>query len=86
MTVKSHVGSVDSDECISRLSTQRTQHANPKPADNDYNIEYLGNKSLSAQNNIVKALKSQGIQIDGVGLESHFIVSFGSRLPLGSIC
>ena len=40
---------------------------------NDYNIEYLGNKSISAQN-LVKDLKNRGIQIDGVGLQSHFIV------------
>lgn len=40
---------------------------------NDYNIEYLGNKSYAAQN-LVKDLKNRGIQIDGVGLESHFIV------------
>jgi len=40
---------------------------------NDYNIEYPGNKSTSAQN-LVKAIKAQGIQIDGVGLQSHFIV------------
>ncbi|KAI7189094.1 glycoside hydrolase family 10 protein [Hortaea werneckii] len=39
---------------------------------NDYNIEYLGNKSLAAQD-IVSDLKGRGIQIDGVGLESHFI-------------
>lgn len=40
---------------------------------NDYNIEYPGNKSTAAQN-LVKELKGRGIQIDGVGLESHFIV------------
>lgn len=39
---------------------------------NDYNIENLNNKSMSAQN-IVKELKSQKIDIDGVGLQSHFI-------------
>ncbi|KAK5116132.1 hypothetical protein LTR62_008458 [Meristemomyces frigidus] len=39
---------------------------------NDYNIEYLGNKSYAAQN-LVTELKGRGIQIDGVGLESHFI-------------
>ena len=40
---------------------------------NDYNIEFPGNKSTAAQN-LVKELKGRGIQIDGVGLESHFIV------------
>lgn len=39
---------------------------------NDYNIESPGNKSTAAQN-LVKELKGRGIQIDGVGLESHFI-------------
>lgn len=39
---------------------------------NDYNIEYPGNKSTAAQN-IVSELKARDIQIDGVGLESHFI-------------
>jgi endo-1,4-beta-xylanase len=41
---------------------------------NDFNIEFAGPKSLSAQNNIVKYLKKSGIRIDGVGLQSHFIV------------
>ncbi|KXT15736.1 hypothetical protein AC579_1539 [Pseudocercospora musae] len=38
---------------------------------NDYNIENAGNKSTAAQN-LVKELQSRGIQIDGMGLESHF--------------
>ena len=40
---------------------------------NDYNIEYPGVKATAAQN-LVKSLKSQNIRIDGVGLQSHFIV------------
>ncbi|GAB7351101.1 hypothetical protein MBLNU459_g1566t1 [Dothideomycetes sp. NU459] len=40
---------------------------------NDYNIEYPGNKSTAAQA-LVKRLKDAGTQIDGVGLQSHFIV------------
>lgn len=40
---------------------------------NDYNIEYAGNKSAAAQS-LVSQLKARGIQIDGVGLESHFVV------------
>ncbi|MFD9124289.1 endo-1,4-beta-xylanase [Kitasatospora sp. NPDC059571] len=40
---------------------------------NDYNIEGLGAKS-DAMYNLVKSLKAQGTPIDGVGLESHFIV------------
>ncbi|EMC93939.1 glycoside hydrolase family 10 protein [Baudoinia panamericana UAMH 10762] len=39
---------------------------------NDYNIEYPGYKATRAQN-LVTSLKSQNIQIDGIGLESHFI-------------
>lgn len=39
---------------------------------NDYNIEYPGNKSTAAQS-LVSQLKARDIQIDGVGLESHFI-------------
>jgi endo-1,4-beta-xylanase len=41
---------------------------------NDFNIEFAGPKSTAAQNNIVKYLKDAGIRIDGVGLQSHFIV------------
>lgn len=40
---------------------------------NDYNIESAGNKSKAAQA-LVQRLKSANIQIDGVGLQSHFIV------------
>ncbi|MCJ1443474.1 MAG: hypothetical protein MMC23_003972 [Stictis urceolatum] len=40
---------------------------------NDYNIEYAGAKSTAAQN-IVKLVKSYGAKIDGVGMQSHFIV------------
>lgn len=40
---------------------------------NDYNIEYAGAKATAAQN-LVKSLKARGIQIDGVGLQGHFIV------------
>lgn len=40
---------------------------------NDYNIESPGNKSTAAQA-LVKRLKDADIQIDGVGLQSHFIV------------
>ncbi|KAK5164514.1 uncharacterized protein LTR77_009720 [Saxophila tyrrhenica] len=40
---------------------------------NDYNIESPGAKTTAALN-LVSELKGRGIQIDGVGLESHFIV------------
>lgn len=41
---------------------------------NDFNIESAGPKSLSAQNNIVQYLRKSGVRIDGVGLQSHFLV------------
>src|SRR5438067_4110489 len=40
---------------------------------NDYNIEGTGTKS-NAMYNLVSSLKSQGVPIDGVGFESHFIL------------
>ncbi|KAJ6035857.1 Glycoside hydrolase superfamily [Penicillium herquei] len=40
---------------------------------NDYNIESAGSKATAAQN-IVKLVQSYGAKIDGVGLQSHFIV------------
>lgn len=41
---------------------------------NDYNIESASPKSTAVQENIVKYLKKAGVRIDGVGLQSHFIV------------
>lgn len=40
---------------------------------NDYSIENPGAKSTAAQD-IVKLVQSYGVKIDGVGLQSHFIV------------
>lgn len=40
---------------------------------NDYNIESAGAKATAAQN-LVKMIKAYGAKIDGIGLESHFIV------------
>jgi endo-1,4-beta-xylanase len=54
----------------------RTAHAadpNAKLYLNDYNIEGQNAKS-DAMYQLVSSLKSQGVPIDGVGLESHFIV------------
>jgi endo-1,4-beta-xylanase len=54
----------------------RTAHAadpNAKLYLNDYNIEGQNAKS-DAMYRLVSQLKSQGVPIDGVGLESHFIV------------
>ncbi|EMC97633.1 glycoside hydrolase family 10 protein [Baudoinia panamericana UAMH 10762] len=46
---------------------------------NDYNIEYLYPKSYMAQS-LVKNLTAMGINIDGVGLQSHFADSFTPSL------
>jgi endo-1,4-beta-xylanase len=54
----------------------RTAHAadpNAKLYLNDYNIEGINAKSTGMYN-LVKSLKAQGVPIDGVGLESHFIL------------
>jgi endo-1,4-beta-xylanase len=54
----------------------RTAHAadpNAKLYLNDYNIEGENAKS-NAMYSLVSSLKSQGVPIDGVGFESHFIV------------
>jgi endo-1,4-beta-xylanase len=40
---------------------------------NDYNVEGVNAKS-DALYNLVKSLKSQGVPIDGVGLQAHFIL------------
>ena len=47
---------------------------------NDYNIESPGAKTTAALN-LVSQLKGRGIQIDGVGLESHFIVGMSTIPP-----
>jgi endo-1,4-beta-xylanase len=54
----------------------RTAHAadpNAKLYLNDYNIEGENAKS-NAMYSLVQSLKSQGVPIDGVGFESHFIL------------
>jgi len=48
-------------------------HADIKLFYNDYGIENPGNKATAAYN-LVKELQARHIQIDGVGLESHFEV------------
>lgn len=50
----------------------RKNHLKVKLYYNDYNIESAGDKSTAAQG-LVSQLQERGIQIDGVGLESHFI-------------
>ena len=55
------------------LRTARAADPNAKLYLNDYNIEGQNAKS-DAMYKLVSQLKSQGVPIDGVGLESHFIV------------
>jgi endo-1,4-beta-xylanase len=55
------------------LRTARNADPNAKLYLNDFNIEGTGNKS-NAMFNLVSSLKQQGVPIDGVGFESHFIV------------
>ena len=55
------------------LRTARAADPTAKLYLNDFNIEGTGAKS-DAMFNLVKSLLSQGVPIDGVGFESHFIV------------
>jgi endo-1,4-beta-xylanase len=55
------------------LRTARAADPNAKLYLNDYNIEGENAKS-NGMYNLVSSLKSQGVPIDGVGLESHFIL------------
>lgn len=55
------------------LQAARAADPNAKLYINDFNIEGPGAKA-TAMMNIVKSLQSQGIPIDGVGFQCHFIV------------
>ncbi|HEX3791596.1 MAG TPA: endo-1,4-beta-xylanase [Pseudonocardiaceae bacterium] len=55
------------------LRTARAADPNAKLYLNDYNIEGTGAKS-NAMFSLVQSLKAQGVPIDGVGFESHFIL------------
>jgi endo-1,4-beta-xylanase len=55
------------------LRTARAADPAAKLYLNDFNIEGTGTKS-NAMFNLVSSLKSQGVPIDGVGFESHFIL------------
>ncbi|KAI0322738.1 beta-1,4-endoxylanase [Amylostereum chailletii] len=55
------------------LNAARAADPNAKLYINDYNVEGTGAKA-TALLNLVKSLKSQGVPIDGVGLQGHFIV------------
>lgn len=55
------------------LRTARAADPSAKLYLNDFNIEGLGAKS-DAMFNLVRSLIAQGVPIDGVGFESHFIL------------
>ncbi|EIW58084.1 uncharacterized protein TRAVEDRAFT_29696 [Trametes versicolor FP-101664 SS1] len=55
------------------LKAARAADPNAKLYINDYNIEQTGAKS-TAMLNLVKQLQADGVPIDGVGFQSHFIV------------
>ncbi|KAH7875668.1 endo-1,4-beta-xylanase C precursor [Lentinula edodes] len=55
------------------LQAARAADPNAKLYINDFNIEGEGAKA-TAMENLVTDLKSRGIPIDGIGLESHFIL------------
>ncbi|EIN10037.1 endo-1,4-beta-xylanase C precursor [Punctularia strigosozonata HHB-11173 SS5] len=55
------------------LQAARAADPNAKLYINDYNIEGSGAKA-TAMLNLIKSLQSQGVPIDGVGFQCHFIV------------
>ncbi|PKV82957.1 endo-1,4-beta-xylanase [Streptomyces sp. TLI_146] len=55
------------------LRTARAADPTAKLYLNDYNIEGLNAKS-DAMYNLVKSLKGQGVPLDGVGFQAHFIL------------
>ncbi|KAI0775067.1 glycoside hydrolase superfamily [Trametes elegans] len=55
------------------LKAARSADPDAKLYINDYNIEQSGAKS-TAMLNLVKQLQADGVPIDGVGFQSHFIV------------
>lgn len=55
------------------MNSARAADPNAKLYINEFNIEFPGAKSTAMQN-LVKSLKASGTPIDGIGLQSHFIV------------
>ncbi|KAI0940546.1 hypothetical protein AcW1_003713 [Taiwanofungus camphoratus] len=55
------------------LKAARSADPNAKLYINEYNIEYTGAKS-TAMLNLIKELQADSVPIDGVGMQSHFIV------------
>jgi endo-1,4-beta-xylanase len=58
------------------LAFQRARAADPaaKLYYNDYNIEEMGNPKADRVYELVKDMKTRGIPIDGIGLQSHYFV------------
>ncbi|EMD35599.1 glycoside hydrolase family 10 protein [Gelatoporia subvermispora B] len=55
------------------LNAARAADANAKLYINEFNIEFAGPKATALQN-LITQLKADGVPIDGVGFQSHFIV------------
>ncbi|OCH84508.1 endo-beta-1,4-glucanase [Obba rivulosa] len=55
------------------LNAARATDPNAKLYINEFNIEFAGPKATALQN-LIKELQSEGVPIDGVGFQSHFIV------------
>ncbi|KZT68302.1 glycoside hydrolase family 10 protein [Daedalea quercina L-15889] len=55
------------------LNAAHEADPNAKLYINEYNIEYTGTKSTAMQS-LVTTLQADGVPIDGIGMESHFIV------------
>jgi endo-1,4-beta-xylanase len=60
------------------LRTARAADPNVKLYLIDYNIEFAGTKQ-DAMFNLASSLKSQGVPLDGIGFESHFILGQASN-------
>ncbi|OCH84509.1 endo-1,4-beta-xylanase [Obba rivulosa] len=68
-----------SDYIPAALRAARAADPHAKLYINDYGIEGTGNKSTALQN-LVRELKSEGVPIDGVGIQCHLTVG---QLPTG---
>jgi len=61
------------------LRTARAADPAAKLYLNDYNIEFAGTKQ-DAMFNLASSLKQQGVPLDGIGFESHFILGQASSV------
>ena len=61
----------------------RAADPNAKLLYNDYNIEQKGNPKADIVYNMVAGMKSRGVPIDGIGLQSHYFVEPNGNTSLG---